>query len=78
MIKNGADIGFSRGRMLDFENFVELLKVILGLTYLEEKCLSYSFIYEVYGKNACHRNFIQNLKSVLKIFNEHFWSACLF
>ena len=42
------------------------------------KCLSYSFIYEVYGKNAHHRKFIQNLKSVLKIFNEHFWSTCLF
>ena len=29
-----------------------------------------SFIYEVYGKNAYHRKFIQNLESVLKIFNE--------
>ena len=78
MIKYGADIRFSRGKMLGFENFAELLKVILGLTSLEEKCLSYNFIYEVYGKNASHTNFIQNLKSVLKIFNEHFWSACLF
>ena len=43
-----------------------------GLTSIEEKCLSYSFIYEVYGKNDYHRTFIQNLKSVLKVFNEHF------
>ena len=25
-----------------------------GLTSIEENCLSYNFIYEVYGKNACH------------------------
>ena len=36
------------------------------------KCLSNSFIYEVYGKKAYHRTFIENSKSVLKVFNEHF------
>ena len=55
------------GRELSFAHFV--------------KNSYHSFIYEVYGKNASHRKFIQNLKSVLKVFNEHliasfeaFWS----
>ena len=49
------------------------MNTLPGLTSIEKKCLTYSFIYEVYGKNAYHRKFIQNLKSVLKVFNEHFF-----
>ena len=36
------------------------------LTSKEEKCLSESLICEVYGKNAYHRKFIQNLKKCFK------------
>ena len=37
-----------------------------GLTSIEEKCLSYSFIYEVYGKNAYHTIFMyENYKIVI-------------
>ena len=43
-----------------------------GLKSIEEKCLSYSFIHEVYENDAYHTNFIQNLKIVKKNFNEHF------
>ena len=46
------------------------------LTAIEEKCLAYSFLYEVYAKNACHTKFIQHLKNDLKFFDEHFF--CLF
>ena len=38
------------------------MNTIPGLTFIEEKCLSYSFINEVYGKNAYHINFVQNLR----------------
>ena len=38
------------------------MKGLPGLTSIEEKCSSYSFINEIYGKNAYHRKFTQNLK----------------
>ena len=48
-------------------NFIFLNLKTPGLTSIEAKCLSYSFIYEIYGKNAYHTKFKQNLKSVLKV-----------
>ena len=70
--------------MLKFEIFAELFKVVPGVTSIEEKYLSYNFIYEVCGKMLVIENSKKNLKVfqkfLMNIFGllasfEAFWSS---